>query len=342
VNHIPCMSYALSARTIQDRSKERNGDAFAHTVLDDGSFLLAMVADGVGSCPCDWLASQTACEQFVTMAKDSPTLADDPAGWLKRTLEQIDDLIHSATGRGRGMKCAATALIWKIETEMAWFANIGDTRLYQFIAPRFAQVSEDDCQAVIRRGQDGKPLFSGGAAVIQRGITNAIGSGNASVVVRPCSFPSGAAFVLTSDGFYGCTPETEDDLVGVLAHGDLDDAVSLLAATYQERNQDDATVLVLRRTFPALNDVQFAEALTAAGNADIPRHAIASAIAERLPSMIADRAEAPLKACLEYLDRNNLLLGKSRTEVLLRQMKDANWTDRFSFNTLVSMIRQYS
>lgn len=334
------MNYILSDRSIRDRSKERNGDAVCHVELADGGWIAALVADGVGQCPCDWLASQTAAERFVALTQASPALPQDPTAGLKNILEQIDREIHATTGRGRGMKCAAVAVLWERGTDRAWFANIGDTRLYGIDQIRCGQISEDDSQAVVRRGPNGKPLISGGAVVVQRGITNALGSGAATVNASPCVLAPGASLVLSSDGFYGCSSDFSGDLVKVCSHGDLDDALSMLATDYGERNQDDATVLVLRRAFPRVTMAQVGAAIDGRPDPGIPIHAIASAIDEELPELVAVGAVAPVNKRLDFLDRSGLVLGRRRAEALLKQMTAAQWSDRHSFSSLVAMIRQ--
>lgn len=334
------MNYTLSNRTIRDRSKERNGDAACHVELADGGWIAALVADGVGQCPCDWLASQTAAERFVALTQASPALLQEPASGLKGVLEQIDRDIHATTGRGRGMKCAAVAVLWECGTDRAWFANIGDTCLYALDQMRCAQLSEDDSQAVVRRGPNGKPLISGGAVVVQRGITNALGSSVAVVNALPCVLAPGAALVLASDGFYGCSSDFPRDLVTVWAHGDLEDALSMLATDYGERNQDDATVLVLRRAFPPVTRAQVGDAIAGRADPAIPLHAIASAIGEWLPELVVTGAVASVTEWLEFLDRRGLVLGRRQAEALLKQMSAVQWTDRHSFSALVAMIPQ--
>jgi serine/threonine protein phosphatase PrpC len=334
------MNVELAARTIPDPSKERNGDAFVHTV-PDGSAVFAMIADGVGSCPCDWLASQTACERFAELAKSVSAIATDPAGSLQQMLQQIDRDIHATASRGRGMKCAATAVLSFPDTNRAWFANVGDTRLYRFVDPELVQISHDDSQAIVRRGPDGKPLLSGGATVVQRGITNALGSGDARVTVNSVSVPEGGALVLCSDGFYECSPEFAPEITRVLCHAELDDVLAVLCESYRGRNRDDATALILRRDYPALNDAQLENAIGGGGGGH-PRHAVAAAIEARLPDSVAKRDENRVRGFLDHLDHSNLVIGKARVEKLLKQMGVVRWRDRQSFQLLVEMLRQQS
>ncbi len=53
------------------------------------------------------------------------------------------------------MRCAATTVLWVVGESKVWFANIGDTRLYLADASGLRQVSEDESQAVVRRGSGG-------------------------------------------------------------------------------------------------------------------------------------------------------------------------------------------
>ena len=334
------MNYTLADRTIRDRSKESNGDAACHVELADGGWIAALVADGVGQCPCDWLASQTAAERFVALAQASPALLRDPASGLKNMLEQIDREIHATTGHGSRMKCAAVAVLWERDTDRAWFANIGDTRLYGIDQMSCAQISADDSQAVVRRGPDGKPLVSGGMVVVQRGITNALGSGAATVNALPCVLVPGAALVLASDGFYDCSSEFPADIVKAWSHGDMEDALAMLAIDYGERNKDDATVLVLRRAFPLVSRTQVEEVIAGRANPAIPIHAIAAAISEGLTELVANGAVRTTNEWLDFLDRSGLVLGRRRAEALLKQMTAMRWTDPHSFSALVAMIRQ--
>lgn len=336
------MNYEVAERTFADRGKASNGDAVTHAVVANGAALLVMVADGVGSRPCDWLASQTACRRAVEFANTAESFGADPAGSLVRLANEIDREISATTGRGRGMMCAAAIALWPVGTDTACLANIGDTRIYRFADPVLRQVSEDDSQAIIRRGPDGRPLLSGGAAVVQRGITNALGSGCARPEVQSVPFLPGEAIVLSSDGFYGISPDFEQDMVQLLCHGDLEDALALVGQDYSQRNRDDASVAILRRRYRPLVDAELACAVDRGELGGCPRHAIAAAIADRLPGLIMAQDQTRCSALLEYLDRNQVLLGKRRVEGLLSQMGAVKWADRRSLGMLVAMLRQQS
>ena len=240
-------NHQIAAQTICDPSKDRNGDAFVSTTSADGKLLIAVIADGVGSRPCDWLASKTACGFLAEKTQTVGVSSADAGLMLKEWLRELDLEIYCTTGRGRGMMCAATVLLWLHDTNQTWFASIGDTRLYRFSGAVLMQVSEDDSQAIVRRGSGGKPLFIGGAAVVQRGITNALGTGHATINVTPITFEEGSVLILCTDGFYDCTASFEADLSKVALAPDLTEAAETLALNYTGRNRDDATILILRR-----------------------------------------------------------------------------------------------
>jgi len=49
-----------------EKGKSKCGDSFSFKVFHDTYAVLAL-SDGVGSKPCDWLASKTTCEKFIEL-----------------------------------------------------------------------------------------------------------------------------------------------------------------------------------------------------------------------------------------------------------------------------------
>jgi protein phosphatase len=331
-------TYQIAARSLKDGTKERNGDALGHTLAGNGRLVSAMVADGVGSSARDWLASSTACQRFTALLPEAANLDSDPAAAMEAVLRQIDWEINSSTGRARGMKCAATAILWALGQSKVWFANIGDTRLYLADVDGMRQVSEDESQAVVRRGSGGKPLTSGGMVVVQRGITNALGSGNAHIAIDSCELPEGAALILCSDGFYECASSFEQDLLRVFAHADVEEGLASLVANYEGQNRDDATVLLLRRAHHPLADAELDKILAATTPCGVPLHAVAAAIGERLPSLVAPGDVGKVRQLLEYLQSHGTALSRTRAAELLGLMTAQRWTDRATARIVQSMI----
>ena len=64
----------IASTTHKFINKDQNGDYCIHEIIND-HILLAAVADGVSNQPCDWKASQIACEtliaQFTLLSKYS-------------------------------------------------------------------------------------------------------------------------------------------------------------------------------------------------------------------------------------------------------------------------------
>lgn len=331
------MPLQVSAQSIPDPEKSKNGDAFAHAQFVEGSGTVVMVADGVGSKPCDWLASKTACERLVELAKEPNALLQDPSQWLRQALIAIDQEIATTTGRGHGMMCVAAAAIILEDSKTAWFANVGDTRVYKYEDPGLEQISIDDSRVVVRRKPDGRPMVAEGSVVTQRGVTNALGTGEAQITVNEVELPPGTGIVLCSDGLYSCSRDLTGDLVHTLSQPDLEAALAQMCRSYSGRNRDDATVLVIRRPHPALDDEQLAQAI--AGETTIPRHAVAEAIGSRLEQAVSQLNEKRVGGFIDYLNHHSILLEKTRCDTAIRRMAEVGWKERKSFEALLAMIR---
>jgi serine/threonine protein phosphatase PrpC len=111
--------YQIVSGSVPGSQKRRNGDASTHLLLgSDPRYLVAMVADGVGSTSSDWIASSAACELFRAFP-----MGDDPAVWLCDTVQQIDEELHQ---RSQLFLCAAVAVVWEINMPM--WVTLASTR----------------------------------------------------------------------------------------------------------------------------------------------------------------------------------------------------------------------
>lgn len=327
----------VAAQTIPDPEKAKNGDSYAHADIAEGLATVVMVADGVGSKPCDWLASKTACDRLTELAKEAETLLQNPAQWLRQALISIDQEIAATTGRSHGMMCVAAAAIVMEGSTTAWFTNVGDTRVYKYEDPNLKQISIDDSRVVVRRKPDGRPMVAEGSVVTQRGVTNALGSGEANVTVNEVNLPPGAGLVLCSDGLYSCSRDLTGDVVNTLSQPDLEGALARMCRSYSGKNRDDATVLAIRRPYPALDDKQLAQAFFY--EMTIPRHAVAAAIGSRLEQAVAQLDEGMVRGFISYLKHHSVLLDRTCCDTAIRKMAEVGWKDRKSFEALLAMIR---
>lgn len=335
-----CKPYQLAAGSTKGSQKKRNGDAhIVATFGPQGAYLGIMLADGVGSTSKDWLASSTACQRFKDTADSIEAPLTNPEQWLAATVKEIDATLAQSPSL---LLCAATIVIWEIGCDAAYYANIGDTRLYQMGNAAPAQISTDESKAVIRRGVDGKPLYSGGSVVVQRGITQALGSGHVTPNVAHCPFALGDALILVSDGFYG-DPQRFSDFAGQVTRAlDLEGTVATAIEDLEGGNDDDATTLVLRRTGEGLNEKQVEAILTGVcTSSDLPLHVVYQSIVGRLDQWIAQKDETNFLRAIDYLADQNCLIPQRRIEGLTKTMLDVGWNTQRHHSQLQTMLRRH-
>ena len=98
------------------------------------------VADGVGSRPCDWRASEVACATAVEGIQEA-------TGPLARQIEAGIRKAHwtvgRETGRCEGMLAAVALAAWPRGSEEVVFAGVGDTRIYRIRPGRVEQITEE-------------------------------------------------------------------------------------------------------------------------------------------------------------------------------------------------------
>ena len=181
--------------------------------------------------------------------------------------------------------------------------------------------------------------MSGGMVVVQRGITNALGTGNAHIALHSCELAEGAALVLCSDGCYDCAPSFSQDLPRVLAHHGIEDALASLMSEYEGQNKDDATVLILRRAYRPLLDLELGHILANTGDCPVPLHAVATAINERLPSLVSAGNTDQVRSMLGFLTTHRISLDRTSASKLLQLMSQSRWPDGATAGIVQSMTR---
>lgn len=331
--------YQIAAASVSGSAKTRNGDAQVFfSCGSDQRYLCAMVADGVGSTSSDWLASSTACAHFQSFVVDAAG-GGPPERWLPEALEQIDGELN---GHPKLLLCAAVAVCWEVGGDCLHYSNIGDTRLHKVGIGGLEQVSEDQSRAVARRGSDGKPLRSGGAVVIQRGITQALGNGQIQAKVETCRFEPGDACILSSDGFHGETALFRLFTKEVVRSMELKTAVDAAIRDCGNASDDDATVLALRREGDSVKEASI-ERIVQEGSWDntVAPHVIFTEIEKRLNRWVENQDQARFLRDLQFLSENHCLLPKTRLEALKSSMLDAGWDLNRQHAPLDRMLRQH-
>jgi hypothetical protein len=210
--------FELASRSAKKPRKARNGDQVLTRETEDGSALLVL-ADGIGGRPCDWKASDVACEILAdTLEERSGTLGER----LEAGVEAAHRRVQKETGRCEEMLAALVALACEPETEEVSFVGVSDARIYRLPAGRGApqQLTSDDITAE-RVELD--------------------------VEVQRAAFAPDAGLALASDGAYPLDG-FGGEVRRVFEAGPMQTALDAWLGSDSLSNEDDATAALLRQT----------------------------------------------------------------------------------------------
>lgn len=236
-------SYCISQK---EPGKSHFGD-YCHSELF-GDILIAVLSDGVGSRPCDWLASKTTCDKFVELAGKLNTTSLT-AEELMHICAETDRFVSNPPDHCKGMMATLSAVIWNTKESEIHLINVGDSRIFLIDAKgKIKQLSTDDIKPINMRSSDGKLLSSGGSTIIRSGLTNAFGLNSVSVQPSLHAFNPGDTLILVSDGFYNCSAFFEEEIMGIAAAPVIEQAVNKIMRSYSDKQDDDATISVVRYT----------------------------------------------------------------------------------------------
>lgn len=206
---------------------------------------LLIVADGMGGHRGGATASRLATEVVKRQYLDSET--GDPAAALRDALTRANARIHSEAQSNadlRGMGTTTSALV--LRNDRAWFAHVGDSRIYRVRGGEIEQLTEDHSlvASMVREGllttkeAENHPRRN----VLQRsmGVSEEV-----EIDVRgPFDLQVGDVFILCSDGLHGVVKEAE---IKEIAGLPLDEAADQYVKMALERGApDNVTVMVAR------------------------------------------------------------------------------------------------
>jgi serine/threonine protein phosphatase PrpC len=164
--------YEITGVSIPLKGKNKNGDHFKHATAI-GNAAVLVVADGVGSAPCDHLASELSCT--LTVAELLRTSTEAWPVRIEAAIRAANSELLLQDGTCAGLKCTVVLAVWDPVKDELHFTSLGDSRLYARRAGRWEVLTTDQRKAVVRRGRDGKPLRMAGAIVVAVGVTHVLG-----------------------------------------------------------------------------------------------------------------------------------------------------------------------
>jgi len=332
--------FEIFGKSIKDPEKHKNGDFYDYAILDNKLVILAL-ADGVGSKNCDWLASQTACKLFIQFCKEQLGENYTPDD-IRKICNQVDfEIAHHTEENCKGMLTVFSVIVWSPKNDSFHFINIGDTRIYKCSNGDLWQISEDQTKDVIMRDKSGKLLTSNGSTIIKTGVTNALGTGNATIKVEINTLSFGEALILASDGFYNCLPTFKSDMVRLIQTSVISREADKIFRLFIDYQIDDASILVLRR-----NDIN-PETQSKYKNIDDFENIIESTPKHLLPFLLIDDLRFNIEnknkeICLRIFDvmiNNSILPSASQLDELLAFCKISNFIDGQIYSKIMTLIR---
>ena len=200
-----------------------------------------VVADGMGGASAGEVASQMLVETVKNF------LSKTPKPWDENILAQTillanDKILNTARRHEEYHGMGTTATILSLDGGLAYFAHVGDSRLYLLRNNLFQQVTEDHSyvETLVRRGE----LTAEEARFhpMKNVLTQAVGA-MANLQIDKANFPveRGDVFLLCTDGL---TNMVEDELIVKILKTAHNPAESLIEAALNAGGRDNISVIV--------------------------------------------------------------------------------------------------
>lgn len=236
-------SFTVIAERITKAGKEKCGDSFAAEYLEEEKILLLIVADGVSSSPCDWRASELACETTVTRFR---ACDGNIAARMKAAAEKAHNMVRQIDGRCAGSITSLTFVAWEIGSDEIYSINVGDSRIYIGQEDDIEQVTVDDVLPVLLK-RNGEVVLNAGVPVFMRGVTRSLGQMESlEFEVVTHQFRKTDILLLVSDGVTKNEAFTIE-LPSIFNSPNVEDRLSHLVRESSSRNKDDATMIAVWR-----------------------------------------------------------------------------------------------
>ena len=201
-----------------------------------------VVADGMGGASAGEVASQ----MLVETVKNS--LSKTPRPWHEKILAQAillanDKILNTARRHAEYHGMGTTATILSLDGERAYFAHVGDSRLYLLRNNIFKQITEDHSyvETLVRRGE----LTAEEAKIhpMKNVLTQAVGA-IANLYIDQANFPveRGDIFLLCTDGL---TNMIDDELIFKILKTAEEPAAELIEAALNAGGKDNVSVIVV-------------------------------------------------------------------------------------------------
>lgn len=252
-NNPPPPLLTMAARSDIGRSRTANQDyAYAGTVPGAPEWTLLAVADGLGGHARGEWASQRTIE-LLAGSLGALLASQEPLDALSEAIRTTNTAVNIES-RAIGARGAATTLVLAlVRGREAWWANVGDSRLYRHHAGALRQVSNDHSWVAeqVRAGR--LPSAALTEHPEKNVVTRTIGfePAVAPEIAGPLLLRDGETLLLCSDGLHG--PLANDVVSRSIAELEPEHAAERLVELANEAGgPDNVTVVMARLDAPAI------------------------------------------------------------------------------------------
>ena len=218
--------------------KVRRNNEDSLIVIDPETFV---VADGMGGAQAGEVASRMLVEVVKVILTNMPT------PWNEKILSQAilvanAKIFETAQRNDELSGMGTTATILSLDGDKAYFAHVGDSRLYLLRDNELRQITEDHSyvETLVRNGE----ITPEEARVhpMKNVLTQAVGA-VAELYVDAANFPvnKGDMFLLCTDGL---TNMVDDETIAKILQSASDPAEELIEAALAAGGKDNVTVIV--------------------------------------------------------------------------------------------------
>ncbi|UTW62179.1 protein phosphatase 2C domain-containing protein [bacterium SCSIO 12741] len=230
-----------TANSIKYYLKEKNGDHFQLENMEEENFLIAIVCDGVSKQPCDWMASEMACNQFVDSFRKNGKL--DLSQRVIQSVQEVNRRLLSVEGDCGGLSTTFSILVVNHKTNDGVMCNLGDSRIYECTPNELKQLTRDDSIKGTRVVQS----ELGRRTLQVSSLTNALGKSHIEIRIEPIRLNEESIYVLATDGFYDARKGSfQRDMMELAGSTEWKKKFSELFTRYEISARDDMTAVGIR------------------------------------------------------------------------------------------------
>ncbi|MCG5539353.1 protein phosphatase 2C domain-containing protein [Halorhodospira sp. 9622] len=227
--------------------RDEQQDAVQVFESSDGKGFLLIVADGMGGHRGGSLASETLTEVAGGLWLACDEAPRDPGAFLDELIQRGHDEINRR-GRERGLEPRSTVVVLVVREGNAWWAHVGDSRLYHFRSGSCLHRTRDDSlvQVMLDAGEI-TPEEAENHPDQNRVLRSIGGDENLKIQYGGTEILPGDGFVLCSDGLWG--PLTDEELAALVEEPDVKSAAHSAVAEAVRRggaSADNVSLAVLR------------------------------------------------------------------------------------------------